>query len=81
VTSNWSFILQPKATNTVSQFVILSTFPLQLFLLECAPLLRHTYITCLIAYIHRWKACRIAKRYLQTMTIKWASLWYNLWWI
>ena len=37
----------PKATNTHSEYVILTAFPLQQWLREGASLLRHTYIVCL----------------------------------
>ena len=35
-----------KATDTHSQYVILTAFPLQQSLQECASLLRYTYIAC-----------------------------------
>ena len=37
-----------KATNTPSVYVILTAFPLQELLQELAPLLRYTYIACLV---------------------------------
>ena len=42
--------LIPKATNTHSQYVILTALPLQQWLQERASLLRHTYIACLVCY-------------------------------
>jgi hypothetical protein len=38
----------PKATNTHSQYVTLVAFPLQQWLNERTPLLRYTYIACLV---------------------------------
>jgi hypothetical protein len=38
----------PKATNTLSEYVILIVFPLQRWLHERASVLRHTYIACLV---------------------------------
>ena len=38
----------PKATNTHSGCVILIAFPLQHWLQERAPMLRYTYISCLV---------------------------------
>jgi hypothetical protein len=38
----------PKATNTHSQYVILITFPLHQRLHERAPMLRYTYIACIV---------------------------------
>ena len=40
-----------KATNTHSEYVILITFPVQQWLLERAPVLRYTYIACLLTVI------------------------------
>jgi len=40
----------PKATNTHSQYVILTAFPLQQWLHESASLLRYTYIACIVTY-------------------------------
>ena len=45
----------PKATNTHSQYVILITFPLQQWLHECASLLRHTNIACLVSVSCWWR--------------------------
>ena len=39
----------PKATNTHSQYVILTVFPPQHWLQECPPLLRNTYSVCVVA--------------------------------
>ena len=39
-----------KATNTHSQYVILIAFPQQQWQHEHAPILRYTYIACLVAY-------------------------------
>jgi hypothetical protein len=39
-----------KATNTLSQYVILIAFPLQQWLRERAPMLRYTYIASLAVY-------------------------------
>ena len=39
---------KPKATNTHSEYVILIAFSLQQWLHERAPVLRHTYIVCLV---------------------------------
>jgi hypothetical protein len=41
----------PKATNTHSEYVILTAFPLQQWLQERASMLRYTYIACII-YIY-----------------------------
>ena len=38
----------PKATNTHSEYVILTAFSLQLWLHELACILRYTYITCFV---------------------------------
>jgi len=38
----------PKATNTHSDYVILIAFPLQQSLHKRAPVLRYTYIVCLV---------------------------------
>ena len=38
----------PKATNTISQYVILIAFPLQQWLSGRAPMLRYTYIASLV---------------------------------
>jgi hypothetical protein len=38
----------PKATNTHSEYVILTAFPLQQWLHECASMLRYTYAACLV---------------------------------
>ena len=40
----------PKATNTVSEYVILSPFPLQQWLQERTTLLRCMYTACLVQY-------------------------------
>jgi len=40
----------PKATNTLSEYVILIVFPLQQWLHEHASVLRHTYIACLVIH-------------------------------
>jgi hypothetical protein len=37
-----------KATNIHSEYVVLIVFPLQQWLHERAPLLRYTYIACLV---------------------------------
>jgi hypothetical protein len=42
----------PKATNTHSEYVTLTAFPLQLPLHERASKLRYTYIGCLIGTLH-----------------------------
>jgi hypothetical protein len=39
----------PKATNTHSQYVIITDFPLQQWLRERAVVLRYTYIACLVS--------------------------------
>jgi len=41
----------PKATNTLSECVIIIAFPLQQWLLERVSMLRYTYIVCLITAI------------------------------
>jgi len=38
----------PKAKNTHSEYLILIAFPLQQWLYERAPMLRYTYIACLV---------------------------------
>jgi len=38
----------PKATNTQSEYVIITAFPQQLWLHERASILRYTYIACLV---------------------------------
>jgi len=38
----------PKATNTHSEYVILTAFSLQLCLHELARILRYTYVACLV---------------------------------
>ena len=38
----------PKATNTLSEYVILIAFPLEQWLHERASLLRYMYIACLV---------------------------------
>jgi hypothetical protein len=38
----------PKATNTLSEYVMLIAFPLQQWLYEPAPLLHYMYIACII---------------------------------
>jgi hypothetical protein len=40
----------PKATDTHSEYVIFTTFPLQQWLQEIASLLRYTYIVCLVIF-------------------------------
>ena len=42
--ANWT----PKATNTYSEYVILTAFPQQQRLHEKASMLRHTYTACLV---------------------------------
>jgi hypothetical protein len=39
-----------KATNTPSEYVILIDCPLQQWLHERAPVLRYTYMTCLVVF-------------------------------
>jgi len=41
-------MLNPKATNTNSEYVILIDFPLQQWLDEDASLLRYTFIVCIV---------------------------------
>jgi len=38
----------PKATGTHLEFVLLTAFPLEQWLQECASMLRYTYIACLV---------------------------------
>ena len=38
----------PKATNTLSEYVLLIAFPLQHWLHVCASMLHYTYIACLV---------------------------------
>jgi hypothetical protein len=45
----------PKATNTLSEYVILIAFPLQQRLHERASMLRYTYIVCLVYYTRNKK--------------------------
>ena len=42
-----------KATNTHSEYVILTAFPLQQWLHERASMLRYTYISCIVILVHR----------------------------
>jgi hypothetical protein len=51
----------PKATNTHSQYVILTAFPLQQWLHERASILRYTYNAYLVTllYLRRRKMCKI----------------------
>jgi hypothetical protein len=42
-----------NATNTHSEYVILSAFPLQQWLYERASMLRHTYIACIFCCSER----------------------------
>ena len=44
----------PKATNTLSQYVILTAFPQQQWLHELAFILRYTFITCLVVKLSLW---------------------------
>ena len=43
----------PKATDTHSEYVTFTAFPLQQLLHESAWVLRHTYIVCLVSSQHR----------------------------
>jgi len=43
----------PKATNTLSEYVILIAFPLQQWLHERDSMLRHTYTACLVVELVR----------------------------
>jgi hypothetical protein len=38
----------PEATDTHSEYVIITAFPLQQWLQERASMLRHTYIACIV---------------------------------
>jgi len=49
----------PKATNTHSQHVILTAFPLQQWFQESASLLRNTYVACLVQYFSHCPTLRI----------------------
>jgi len=40
----------PKATGTNSELVLLTAFPLEKWLQECASMLRYTYIACLVVF-------------------------------
>jgi len=40
----------PKATNTHSQYVILTVFPLQQWLQDRSSILHYTYVACLVHY-------------------------------
>jgi hypothetical protein len=40
----------PRATNRLSEYVILTAFPLQQWLHEYASMLFYTYIACLVSY-------------------------------
>ena len=42
----------PKATDTQSEYVICNVFPLQQWFHEHAPVLRYTYIACLVGRFH-----------------------------
>jgi len=42
----------PKATNTLSEYVILIAFPLQQWWHERASMLRYTYFVCLVHGFH-----------------------------
>jgi len=41
-------MLDSKATDTHSEYIIIIAFPLQQWLHECASLLRYTYTACLV---------------------------------
>jgi len=38
----------PQATDTHSEYVLLLAFPIQQWLHECASVLRHNYVACLV---------------------------------
>jgi hypothetical protein len=48
-----------KATNTISEYAILISFPLHQWLHESASMLRHTYIAHRVYFSHRWLQQRI----------------------
>ena len=45
----------PKATNTHSEYVIISAFPPQQWVHERASMLRYIYIACLVKLSTRWE--------------------------
>jgi hypothetical protein len=47
----------PEATNTRSEYVILTAFPLQQWLHERASVLRYTYIACLVLFVFCVHGC------------------------
>ena len=49
----------PKATNTLSDFVIFIAFRLQQWLHERASVLRHKYIACIVAHHTEVLHCEI----------------------
>jgi hypothetical protein len=56
----------PKATDTHSEYVIRTAFPLQQKLHECASMLRYTYIACLatsvfLLHVFLWILCQNLK--------------------
>ena len=55
----------PKATNTISEHVILISFPLQQLLHVSASMLRYTYITCRVYFSHRCLQQRICETLLK----------------
>jgi len=61
----------PKATNTLSEYVLLIAFPLQHWLHMCASMLHYTYIACLV-YITIYK---IQLKYFsfRFICVKWST--------
>jgi hypothetical protein len=55
----------PKATNTISEYVILISFPLQQWLHDSALMLRYTYITYRVYFSHRCLQQRICNTLLK----------------
>ena len=60
----------PKATNTHSQYVILTAFPLQQWLHERASLSRYTYTACLVIIETVSVYCAVRTKYLYIFQIK-----------
>ena len=70
----------PKATNTLSEYVMLITFPLQQLLHESALDLRYTYISCLVCHLYKCSNSSCKKKsyswysyYIQSRSIRTSS--------
>jgi hypothetical protein len=51
----------PKSTNTRSEYVIVTAFPVQQCLPERAPIFRHTYVVCLVVLSVGTSAFRVLR--------------------